>query len=123
MTTDKTEATPRDRETCTMDGAGRLLTIDSGGVSMPADYTFALVNDYVHSTGRHFEELQYLALGMAGDYEALQARVADLEAAEEAAKEVFGHVVDDKERLSKRVADLEETAELLRGMLARGQIA
>jgi hypothetical protein len=32
---------------------------------MPADYSFATVNDYVHSMGVHFEELQALCLGMA----------------------------------------------------------
>lgn len=41
-------------------------------ITVPADYTFASVNAYVHDTERHFEELQYLALGMASEIEKLR---------------------------------------------------
>lgn len=41
-------------------------------LTVPADYTFASVNTYVHDTERHFEELQYLALGMASEIEKLR---------------------------------------------------
>lgn len=40
--------------------------------TVPADYTFTSVNAYVHATERHFEELQYLALGMATEIEKLR---------------------------------------------------
>jgi len=39
---------------------------------MPADYSFASVNDYVHGVDRYFEELQWLALGMATEIEKLR---------------------------------------------------
>ena len=66
------------RQTCTIDSSGQLMTIEQDGVSMPADYSFTCVNDYVHDTGRHFEELQGLALGMACEIERLRAEVEAL---------------------------------------------
>jgi len=59
-------------QTCTIDASGKLLTVEQEGVSMPADYSFQCVNDYVHDSGRHFEELQSLALGMANDIERMR---------------------------------------------------
>lgn len=44
---------------------GRLLTETLEGVTMPADYSFSTVNDYVHSPDRTYEELECLCLGMA----------------------------------------------------------
>lgn len=48
-----------------MTETGLVLTETQEGVTMPADYGFAAVNDYVHGVDRYFEELQWLALGMA----------------------------------------------------------
>lgn len=50
----------------TMTETGMVLTETREGVTMPADYSFAAVNDYVHGVDRFFEELQWLALGMDG---------------------------------------------------------
>lgn len=51
---------------------GTALTETQQGITMPADYSFAAVNDYVHDVDRHFEELQWLALGMATELEKLR---------------------------------------------------
>jgi len=58
------------------------LTIDSEtgipvtetieGVTLPVDFSFKNVNDFVHSVDVHFEELQALCLGMACEIERLQ---------------------------------------------------
>lgn len=39
---------------------------------MPADYTFELVNDFVHGVDVNFEELQWLCLGMANEIDKLR---------------------------------------------------
>lgn len=61
------------RQTYTLDANGQPLTIHQDGVTMPADHSFACVNEYVHDTGRHFEELQGLALGMACEIDKLRS--------------------------------------------------
>ena len=88
----------------TITEAGLILTETQEGVTFPADYSFATVNDYVHGVDRYFEELQWLALGMATEIEKLRL-------AEEGAKEAFGHVVQEKR-------DLEAECKRLRGLLA-----
>lgn len=55
-----------------MTETGLVLTESQEGVTIPADYSFAVVNDYVHGIDRHFEELQWLALGMATEIEKLR---------------------------------------------------
>jgi len=49
----------------TMTEAGKVLTETLEGITMPADYSFATVNDYVHGVGVHFEDLVALCLSMA----------------------------------------------------------
>jgi hypothetical protein len=49
--------------TITEDGA--VLTETVEGYTMPADYSFATVNDFVHRHDIVFDELVYLCLGMA----------------------------------------------------------
>lgn len=71
--------TPEQRPTLTISESGVVLTETHDGNEVPADCSFAIVNDYVHAHGRHFEELQYLALGMASHIDAQQARIAELE--------------------------------------------
>lgn len=51
---------------------GKALTETQEGITMPADYGFATVNDYVHGVDRYFEELQWLALGMANHIEKIE---------------------------------------------------
>lgn len=55
-----------------MTETGLVLTETQESVTMPADYGFASVNDYVHGVDRYFEELQWLALGMASEIEKLR---------------------------------------------------
>lgn len=56
----------------TIDENGTALTETVDGCTMPADYTFALINDFVHSTGTNYEDLQYLCLGMAAEIDKLR---------------------------------------------------
>lgn len=63
-------------QTYTLDANGLPLTVHQDGVTMPADHSFARVNDYVHDTDRHFEELQGLALGVACEIDKLRAALA-----------------------------------------------
>ena len=51
---------------------GTVLTETIEGVTMPADYSFAAVNDFVHGTEVIFEELQWLCLGMADHIDKLR---------------------------------------------------
>lgn len=56
----------------TIDGkTGIAVSEEVEGVSMPVNYSFAAVNNFVHSNGTHFEELQCLCLGMADEIERL----------------------------------------------------
>lgn len=55
-----------------MTETGIVLTETQQDVTMPVNYSFAAVNDYVHGFDRHFEELQWLALGMATEIEKLR---------------------------------------------------
>jgi len=56
----------------TYDGStGMALTETIEGCTMPADYTFACVNDFVHGADVQFEDLVYLCLGMAAHIEKL----------------------------------------------------
>lgn len=56
----------------TLTETGLVLTETQEGVTMPIDHGFAAVNDYVHGVDRYFEELQWLALGMATEIEKLR---------------------------------------------------
>lgn len=49
----------------TLTEAGQVLTETREGITMPADYSFATVNDYVHGVDVNFEDLVSLCLGMA----------------------------------------------------------
>ena len=59
-------------EILTLSESGRPLTVEQEGVTMPADYSFACVNDFVHRTGTSFEDLEALCLGMACHIEKLE---------------------------------------------------
>lgn len=44
---------------------GAVLTETQEGITMPADYRFATVNDYIHGPDVTYENLEALCLGMA----------------------------------------------------------
>lgn len=54
---------------------GAVLTETAGGVTMPADYGFASVNDYVHGPDVQYEDLEALCLGMANEIDKLRQRI------------------------------------------------
>lgn len=56
----------------TVTQTGQVLTETQEGITMPADYSFATVNDYVHGIDVNFEDLLYLCLGMANHIDQLQ---------------------------------------------------
>lgn len=60
------------RPTLTFAESGQVLTETIEGITMPADYSFEVVNDYVHGIGVPFEHLQCLCLGMAGEVDRLR---------------------------------------------------
>lgn len=55
----------------TLDTDGNALTETIEGVTLPVDYSFKVINDFVHGNETHFEELQYLCLGMSNEIERL----------------------------------------------------
>jgi hypothetical protein len=57
--------------TLTVTEDGKPLTETQDGITMPADYSFATVNDYVHGMDADFEDLQALCLGMSTHIEKL----------------------------------------------------
>ena len=65
----------------TLTEAGKVLTETQDGYTAPVDYSFATVNDYVHSRDVSFEDLVALCLGMAAYIDRLSAR-SDLPAEE-----------------------------------------
>lgn len=58
--------------TTTFNNEGKAITETAEGIEMPADYSFATVNDYVYSPGRTYEELEALCLGMASEIDRLK---------------------------------------------------
>jgi hypothetical protein len=61
----------------TLDENGTALTETIDGVTMPADYSFANVNDFVHSIETQYEDLESLCLGMANHIETLNKKLAE----------------------------------------------
>jgi hypothetical protein len=61
----------------TLDENGTALTETIEGVTMPADYSFAVVNDFVHSIETQYEDLEALCLGMASHIETLNKKLAE----------------------------------------------
>ena len=62
----------------TIDQDGRVLTETQQGVTMPVDYSFSNVNDFVHSTGVQYEDLECLCLGMASHIDELKKQINEL---------------------------------------------
>jgi hypothetical protein len=55
----------------TYDENNNPLTVTQDGITMPQNYSFACINDFVHAHGTDFEALQCLCLGMACEIERL----------------------------------------------------
>lgn len=49
---------------------------DGDEYELPVDYSFESINNYVHNIDRQYEELQYLALGMASHGDRLREQLA-----------------------------------------------
>lgn len=54
-----------------------LKPITREGVTIPANHSFAAVNEFVHGDV-HFEELQWAMLGLATDRERIETALRDL---------------------------------------------
>ncbi len=65
------------RTTYTLNEAGTVMTETRFGITMPADYSFASVNDYVHGIDVSFEDLVALCLGMACHIDTLRQAKSD----------------------------------------------
>jgi hypothetical protein len=61
----------------TLNENGKALTETIEGVTMPIDYSFASVNDFVHSIETQYEDLEGLALGMASHIDSLNKELAE----------------------------------------------
>jgi heterodisulfide reductase subunit A-like polyferredoxin len=62
----------------TLNESGKILTETLEGVTVPFDYSFSNVNDFVHSTETQYEDLECLCLGMASHIEKLQKALEDI---------------------------------------------
>lgn len=49
----------------TLNNEGKALTETIQGVTMPVDYSFSTVNDFVHSPQTQYEDLEGLCLAMS----------------------------------------------------------
>lgn len=63
----------------TLTESGEVLTETQEGITMPADYSFATVNDYIHGPDVTYENLEALCLGMSAHIEKLMRTVQDAE--------------------------------------------
>lgn len=68
------------RATYTLDQHGKATHETRDGITMPLDYSFASINDFVHNPDVHFETLQALALGMAVQIDKLTQLLDNLRA-------------------------------------------
>ena len=57
----------------TLNENGQVILETQMGVTMPVDYSFKVVNEFVHHPDRHYEELEALCLGMACHIDKLKA--------------------------------------------------
>jgi hypothetical protein len=56
----------------TINENGFVLTETIEGITMPENYSFECINDFVHRHDTHFEDLQSLCLAMACEIERLK---------------------------------------------------
>lgn len=66
-------------ESVTLSESGAVVTEHHDGFDWPGELTFECVNNFVHDADRHFEELQYLALGMIGELEKERNKTKELQ--------------------------------------------
>ena len=59
----------------TLNEKGLVLTQTIEGVTMPVDYSFSNINDFVHNVETHYEDLVSLSLGMANHIEELNIKI------------------------------------------------
>ena len=64
-----------------LDEGGMPILEQCEGVTMPADYSFKCINNYVHCESPQYEDLQHLALGMSSHIEDLRKENEQLRAA------------------------------------------
>lgn len=67
--------------TLILDEGGMPILEQCEGVTMPADYSFKCINNYVHCESPQYEDLQHLALGMSSHIEDLRKENEQLRAA------------------------------------------
>lgn len=91
----------------TLTETGNVLTETQEGITMPADYSFATVNDYVHGLEVTFEDLLALCLGMANHIDGLLAMPRKL-TAENGAKAALIRQSDQASELEKLRANYNE---------------
>lgn len=72
------------------------------GVTMPADYSFECINNFVHRESPEYKDLQYLALGMSSYIEKLEAQIAAQEQTINHWKSNHDHMVTKAAFLSQR---------------------
>jgi hypothetical protein len=53
----------------TLDDKGKVLVEHYDGFDYPPELTFECINNFIHSQGRQYEELQYLCLGLITELE------------------------------------------------------
>lgn len=97
------------KETAVVDEAGKVLSVECEGVSSPAGYGFDQVNDWVHSHGRYYEELEWHALGAATEHDKLIAEIRDLK----------NRIVIDSDLLQRLVENSQELADIKSYMSGR----
>ena len=66
-----------DHPVLVIDAAGNPVLETCGSVKAPANYSFECVSNFVHCEDPQYEELQYLALGMATRIAQLESGLAE----------------------------------------------
>lgn len=85
-----------------MSESGMPILETMSGVTMPADYSFECINNFVHRESPEYEDLQYLALGMSSYIEKLEAQIAAQEQTINHWKSNHDHMVTKAAFLSQR---------------------
>jgi len=110
----------------TLTESGRVLTETVEGVTMPVDYSFESVNDFINSPDATYETMEALALGMACHIDKMTARTArnlvgvktmiDLceKAGLQACADYIEHASRQKEECEKRTKKLQDEVFSLR---------
>lgn len=60
-----------EKQTVTICESGEVMTVTQEGITMPADYSFAKVNDFINGVDVTYEDLECLCLGMADAHDKL----------------------------------------------------